>query len=245
MVGFIITRHVVSELTNQYWNESYRTIRKFYPTEMIMIIDDNSNKEFIKVDDDIHLYNCFIIQSEFPKAGEFLPYYYYLKYKLFDKAVILHDSVFFRKWIDFENATDKCLPIWHFNHSLSDNPVQETELLKLLNHSEELVKHYQQRHLWKACFGSQAIVAHDFLCLLEEKYQFTNLLPAITDREKRSQFERIIGCLFAIENTNLVVKPSMFGVIYNYIQWGIPYNVYQEQQGTILNQDLIKVWTER
>lgn len=43
MLGFIITRHIVSELTNQYWNESYSTLRKFYPNEIIMFIDNNSN----------------------------------------------------------------------------------------------------------------------------------------------------------------------------------------------------------
>ena len=48
--GFIITRHVNSEKTNKYWNKCVRCIRKFYPLRKIIIIDDNSNSDFIKAD---------------------------------------------------------------------------------------------------------------------------------------------------------------------------------------------------
>lgn len=245
MLGFIITRHVVSDLTNQYWNESYRTLRKFYPDEIIMFIDDNSNYDYVRLEDDIVLTNCFILQSEHPGAAEFLPYYYYLKYKLFDKAVILHDSVFFRHWIDFNQATDKGYFIWHFNQYPSDSVEDEVGLLKKMNNHEKLVSFYHQKHLWKGCFGAQVVVSHDFLSLLEEKYHFTELLSDIRGRERRSHWERVLGCMFTFENKELSVKPSMFGIIYDYIQWGIPYHVYQEQQGTILNQEVIKVWTTR
>ena len=46
--GFIITRHVNSEKTNQYWNQCVKLIRTFYPLKQIIIIDDNSNQQFIK-----------------------------------------------------------------------------------------------------------------------------------------------------------------------------------------------------
>lgn len=245
MIGFIIIRHVNSELTNKYWNESYRTIRNFYPDSIIMMIDDNSQQEFIRLEEGLVLTNYFIVQSEYHGAAEFLPYYYYLKYKLFDKAVILHDSVFFRKWIDFEGATDKGCFIWHFNQYPSDNAVEEVGLLRQMDHSEALVDMYFKKHLWKGCFGAQTVVSYDFLSFLEKKYHLTRLLPEIRGRERRSQWERILGCLFMMENKDLLTKPSIFGIIYNYIQWGIPYDIYQEQKGTILNQDVIKVWTGR
>lgn len=245
MLGFIITRHVVCGLTNQYWNESYRTLRKFYPHEIIMIIDDDSNYDHVRLEDDVVLTNCFILQSEHPGAAEFLPYYYFLQYKLFDKAVILHDSVFFRHWIDFDKATDKGCFLWHFNQYPSDNVEEEVGLLRHMDHHERLVDLYHQKHLWKGCFGGQTVVSHDFLSFLEEKYCFTRLLSEIRGRERRSHWERVLGCLFSMENNELRSKPSIFGVIYDYIQWGIPYHVYQEQQGTILNQEVIKVWTTR
>ena len=46
--GFIITRHVNSEITNKYWNHAIRCIRRFYPYRKIIIIDDNSNQLFVK-----------------------------------------------------------------------------------------------------------------------------------------------------------------------------------------------------
>ena len=43
--GFVIIRHVDSEITNKYWKKSYECIRKFY-SDPIMIVDDNSNPDF-------------------------------------------------------------------------------------------------------------------------------------------------------------------------------------------------------
>jgi hypothetical protein len=72
--GFIITRHVNSEQTNKYWNHSVKLLRTFYPYRKIIIIDDNSNQNYVKADFDYK--NIQIIQSEFPGRGELLPYYY-------------------------------------------------------------------------------------------------------------------------------------------------------------------------
>ena len=70
----------------------------------IVIVDDNSNYEYVKSEFDYK--NIEIIQSEFPGRGELLPYYYLLKYKFFKNAVIIHDSVFFHKRIPFEKFTN-------------------------------------------------------------------------------------------------------------------------------------------
>jgi hypothetical protein len=48
--GFIVLRHVNSALTNEYWNECVKCIRRFYPQKKIVVIDDNSNKDFVKAD---------------------------------------------------------------------------------------------------------------------------------------------------------------------------------------------------
>ena len=50
--GFIITRHVNSEKTNRYWNHSVKLLRTFYPDKKIVIIDDNSNQNFVKAEFD-------------------------------------------------------------------------------------------------------------------------------------------------------------------------------------------------
>ena len=78
--GFIMTRHVNSATTNNYWNQSIRCIRRLYPDTKIVVIDDNSNYEYITEET---LYKTTIINSEYPKRGELLPYIYFLKKKLF------------------------------------------------------------------------------------------------------------------------------------------------------------------
>ena len=87
-IGFIILRHVNSEATNKYWIHCHECIRKFYPENPILIIDDNSNYSFISEET---FSNTRVIQSEFPKRGELLPYYYYLHNPFADSAVILHE----------------------------------------------------------------------------------------------------------------------------------------------------------
>ena len=39
-IGFIIIRNVISTKTNEYWKECYRCIKKFYPRNRILIIDE-------------------------------------------------------------------------------------------------------------------------------------------------------------------------------------------------------------
>ena len=72
-IGFIMLRHVNNELTNKYWIHCYDCIRKYYPENIILIIDDDSNYEFITIK---QLYKTNIIKNSYPKRGELMPYYY-------------------------------------------------------------------------------------------------------------------------------------------------------------------------
>ena len=76
-----------------------KLIRSFYPFSKIIIIDDNSNYDFVKAD--VEYKNVEFIQSEYPGKGELLPYIYYARHKWFERAVIIHDSVFIHKRIPF------------------------------------------------------------------------------------------------------------------------------------------------
>ena len=74
--GFIMTRHVNSDKTNNYWNLNVKLLNKFYPKKLIVIIDDNSNQTYLK--QLFQLKNILIISSKYPKRGELLPYIYFL-----------------------------------------------------------------------------------------------------------------------------------------------------------------------
>lgn len=235
--GFIITRYVNSEKTNLYWINCYKNIRKFYKNRII-IIDDNSDKEYIQYD--FELENCNIISSEYPKAGEILGYYYYYKYHFFEKAIILHDSTFINKYIDFSKH-DKIKFIWHFKHDW-DNIEEEIHLLKKLN-NEELNNFYYEKDNWVGCYGLQSVIEYSFLKEITKKYNFFHLLKFIHNRNSRMNMERIFAVVLTYHYKDLILNPSIYGIIHHYIHWGYLYDNYLVDNNDHL--DIIKVWTGR
>jgi len=241
--GFIITRHVNSENVNNYWIESYKSIRKYYDYKII-IIDDNSNYSLIKYD--FELINCEIIQSEYKHAGEILPYYYMYKYNLFKKAVIIHDSTFINKYIHFEDIKNVKF-IWHFTHHW-DNDETQLDLLNKLNYNDILSEFHNEKDKWMGCYGVQSVIEYDFLKYIWEKYDFYILVKYINTRDLRMDFERIFGLICNYENKNFD-NPSMYGIIHHYIHWGYTYDSYLKDKYQDSNKldhlDIIKVWSGR
>ena len=229
-VGFIILRHVNSERTNQYWIHSYNCIRQHYPENIIMIIDDNSNYTFIT---DIPLYKTYILNSEYPGRGELLPYFYYLHIKLFDIAVIIHDSVFINKYIDMK--VDSYKIIWDFEHDW-DQLEDEKKMIDIFD-DLELTKFYENKQLWKGCFGGMCVIKHDYLTYVNSKHDISKLLNYVTNRYCRSSFERIIGCLL---NQPLKTE-TLLGDIMKYCPWGILFE-YKNEYSQL---PIIKVWSGR
>jgi hypothetical protein len=251
--GFIITRHVNSEQTNNYWNHSVKLINTFYPNTKIIIIDDNSNQDLVKAE--FEYPNVQIIQSEFPGRGELLPYYYYIKNKFFDNAVIIHDSVFIHKKINFEKLEHfNVIPLWHFDAD-KENVDNTVRIAKYLKNSYNICDKIRinevkllgmSNDIWYGCFGCQSFINHNFLLSLENKYSLTNMISGVLCRKDRCCLERIIGCIFFTENPKIIYQKSIFGKILKYLKFGYTFNEYQNnlKKGTIL-RPVIKVWTGR
>lgn len=253
--GFIITRHVNSEQTNRYWNQCVKLIRTFYPLRQIIIIDDNSNQEFIKAD--FNYKNLTIIQSEYPKRGELLPYYYYLKYKWFPNAVIIHDSLFIHKRMSFEKFSMPVIPLWHHKYDkenlnniirIASSLRNNRFLLNKINKKDEMVINLGiTNDKFNLCFGGQCYIKLGFLEMLENKYSISNLVHVIHNRTDRCALERVLGLLFCEEFPKLVKLNSLFGDImkqprafsYNYDD----YNNDLNQKKVI--HPFVKVWTGR
>jgi hypothetical protein len=229
-IGFIILRHVNNELTNKYWIKCVNSIRQYYPENNILIIDDNSNYEYIT---EHTLYKTTILNSEYPKRGELLPYYYYLHNKLFDTAVIIHDSVFINKYIDM--SVEKYKLLWEFEHDW-DQIEDETRMIDVFN-DLELKKFYENKDLWKGCFGCMSIITHDYLSHVNNKYDISKLLDLVLHRYNRCSFERVIACLLQKEGE----KETLLGNIMTYCDWGINFNDIDRYE----NLPLIKCWTFR
>ena len=228
--GFIVLRHVNSEKSNKYWINCINCIRQFYPENKILIIDDNSNYSFIK---DEKLYKTTIINSEYHKRGELLPYYYYLHNKLFDIAIIIHDSVFINKYIDF--SVDKYKLLWEFEHDW-DQIRDETRMINCFN-NKELLNFYENKNLWKGCYGGMSIITYDFLTYINSKYDISKLLNYVLNRDNRMSFERVIGCILQKEGD----KNTLLGNIHEYCKWGLSFDEIDDYK----HLPLIKCWTGR
>jgi hypothetical protein len=250
--GFIITRHVNSEKTNEYWNNSVKCLKMFYPNKKIIIIDDNSNYDYVK--SDYEYKNVIIIQSEYPGRGELLPYYYFYKNKFFQNAVILHDSVFIHKRIHFEKMVDiDVLPFWHFNPD-NENYINSLYLSSKLNNNYQInqyltnnsVKILGAQNEWHGCFGAQSYINYSFLNHIVNKYALFNLLDVVKCRMDRCCLERIIGILFSKEKKNKNII-SLLGNIHSYQNFSYTFDNYKNDFyiKKKIPKLVVKVWTGR
>lgn len=251
--GFIITRHVNSEKTNRYWNQSIKLIRTYYPLKQIIIIDDNSNQDFIQAD---HSYkNITIIQSEYPGRGELLPYIYYLRYKWFPKAIILHDSLFIHRRIPFEKFSMPVLPLWHHLYD-KENLYGLLHIASVLNNNYNLIQKLNgneinilglNKNSFNLCFGGQSFIQLSFLEKIQHKYNLNALVNVVTNRTERCAFERIIGLLFCEEFKQLINIKSLFGDILNkHKALKYDYDEYiNDLKQNKIPYPFVKVWTGR
>lgn len=253
--GFILLRHVNSVQTNRYWNRAVKCIHAYYPLKQIVIIDDNSNSAYLQ-----YTHNCInaritVIKSEFHGRGEILPYYYFLKTKFFQNAIIIHDSVFFHKRINFEilvNNNTQVKPLWFFypDKENIDRSMQLTQTLtnshgiqQKINMISSVLAMPDQK--WYGCFGCQCFINHNFLLKIEKIYNISKLVNVVKTRADRCCLERILGCIMFTNYINSTNK-SIFGNIMKYQTWGYTYDKYiSDTSNNKFVAQVIKVWTGR
>jgi hypothetical protein len=208
-----------------------------------MIVDDNSNYEFVVPHSSFMFNNCFIIQSEFPGRGEILAYYYFYRFHLFEKAIVLHDSTFLQGTIDSETDSDIAF-LWTFPHHFNDAE-KETELIDSLSNSENILTVHRSSNRWTGCFGVQSVISYSFLQKIVTTYDFFRLMDKIRSRNERYHLERIFASLcFSLCPT----IPILYGDIFIYYKgWGYQWEQYQQDKLTRENSHLpiVKVWTGR
>jgi hypothetical protein len=213
--GFIITRHVNNESANKIWISCITQIRKFYPDILIVIIDDNSNYEFISYPDNF-LNNCIVIDSEYKGSGELLPYYYFYHNKWFKKAIYIHDSVDINGQIDISEINNIKF-LWYFNSEqvFKERPHIE-EFLGYLNYSDELLNLFHSND-WIGCFGVMCIINHDYLKHIADKYNLFILLNHIKSRIQRMALERVFSLICYHDKEIDKNNTSMYGYFYTYL----------------------------
>jgi len=239
-IGFIMVRCITNKLTAQYWYKSYLSIRKLYRFTPIVIIDDNSNQKFVDTNLESTLSNCRIIKSDHPASGEILGYFYYLKYKWFKKAIIIHDSVFIQNKINFDSCKNVKF-LWQIDTKAYDNVSLETKLLKKLG--GPYLKFYEQKN-WKGCFGVMSVIEHDFLRKLSPIFK---LVDSIKTRFDRMCMERIFAVACFYHYPELMSDTSIMGSIHSFpLGWGYHYRQFEKDTKIRRNfPPLVKVWTGR
>ena len=243
-VGFIVTRCVRKAEQNMLYRECYESIRKFHPGLKIIFIDDNSNKEVLE---EFPMENVEIIQSEYPAAGEYLPYWYLLQRKMFKKAIILQDSMILNRGISYEGVDD-----FKFIFEFTPDRQELDEVTALINSSSkpsELRSLYDTNN-WVGCWGSTMVITSDFLQKVEETLQISAWSRIINTRSMRMGLERGIA-LACIYTRGGNADNSLFGSIYDTQTWKDPelnskhsLDMYMKDK-TRIKDPIIKIWNGR
>lgn len=236
-------RHVCSKATNLYWKESYRCIRQWYPEAPIVIIDDSSHRDFLV--EDIVTTRCTVIYDHSHKgSAELLPYYYFHLLHPFDTAVIIHDSVFLQRHIDFSlEANESCRFLWNFPHWYDDEIFDWIHnVYSTLPNPDRFTNLYHRKDAWQGCFGVMSVIRWNFLDQIQAKEDlFGHWLQVVKTRNDRHALERAISLVFTEYEPGM--KQALFGNIYDYIRWGVTFQEYLTQDFS--DKPVMKVWTAR
>ena len=195
-VGFIVTRCVKKAEHNILYQDCYAAIRKFHPDLKIVFIDDNSDKSVLE---EIPMVNVEIIQSDYPAAGEFLPYYYLLTRRLFSKAIILQDFMILNTRVPHETVNDYMF----FYYALCAKDIfcycyQFTlfkELLKTTKVPDALEDFYNNEPSPQSCWGTCLIMTLNFLQEIEDKVGILQWKSIINNRDYRMALENAMGLI--------------------------------------------------
>lgn len=249
-LGFVILRHVNSKITDLYWKESYAAIRRLYPVEPIMIVDDSSDKKWLR--EDVVLTNCTVLYDvEHRGCAELLPYYYAHRLRPAQRVVILHDGVFLHRPLELSWTEEIGIQfLWRIPHYYDDTIQTEIhELIDALPEGErEHVRsmYYHTKANWTGMFGVMSVIDITWLDEVEKRFSlFTRWFPVLKNREYRCALERVFG-LVAYYHLRSRVKAPMFGLIGESLKWGITFMEYlQEYEGYREAQPIMKVWSGR
>lgn len=216
-VGFIIPSFCRTEQHLDVLKYCIKSIRKFYPNNKIIIIND-----FSLIDISIPFINDLninIVMSTQKGAADISTYKYFYNNKLFDIAVIIQDSMFFENKVDILDKVENVLPLWHaINHRIEwdttivpRNQIPDIYKNEIKTHSENIITHikkilgdteftryalnlYKQKERWSVTFGPSTIISHKFLTELQEK---TNILTLFSQLKTNWQ-RRIAESVFSL-----------------------------------------------
>lgn len=242
--GFIIPSYCSNEIHLFQLKRCINSIRKFHNGIKIIIIDDYSE---INLSKNLSEYdNILILLSTIKSAGDMSTYKIFLDNPIFQKAVIMQDSMTLEKELDIEKI-DTISYLWYFtNHRLHWHIIEEPQneynikkgikvhddaIIDIINNyilnikfKEFAQKIYFDKNKWSGCFGCLSIIDYDFLKVLDEKTGIINLLLNFNNNRLR----RVAESIFA-----LAVKYVLGDEIFEKAYDGLYYDGINEPNGRI------------
>jgi hypothetical protein len=241
--SIVLLRHARTPVQDQLWKKCYASIREFHPDTPVIIISDNST---IPITDSLS--NTTLIESEFPGAGELLPYYYFLKHHWTERIVFLHDSMLLIKPLNFaEIEKYPARFLWHFSDHQWDDDKVILPFLSELKNSETLVPMFRNKAAWDGCFGVASTITYNFLSQLNDKYDFfTQLTNRVRTRDHRMAMERAFAVAVFCEAPFPRNERSLCGCIHDMpFRWS---TITEDKIATlkrIYPYSIIKTWHGR
>lgn len=206
-IVFVILRCVRAADQNRLWKRAVASVREFYPTNQIIVIDDNSTHAEAS-DDGIP-----VIQSEFPGAGEVLPYHYFLKHRWAERMVFIHDSMLLKRTFTEQELLQSNRFLWHFDIHRWDND----RMINSIMDTPELIAYNSNKEVWWGCFGATMLVSYDTLSAIEKRYgMIQRCIARISTRPGRMAFERILAILMFKEGAVSKESCSINGNIFEH-----------------------------
>jgi hypothetical protein len=212
-IGFILLRCVRKVEDNLLWKTCYQRIRQFY-SYPILVVSDHCRPEILETD--FPTVNTQFVESPADLSGsaEILPYYFFYHLHPFDRAIVIHDSMFFRTYFDFGavHLVDVIF-LWEFG-SLSDHHQYEIELLQTTADASTSLAIFNSRQ-WSGCNGGAAMITWDCVKNLEESFHFLIWTTYLNRRrEYRNSFERAFAILCYRISATIKDHTSLFGHLY-------------------------------
>jgi len=232
-VGFIVTRCVRKAVHNRQYRDCYEAIRRFHPGMKIIFID-SSNKEVLE---EYPMENVEVIESENREGGDYLPYWYLLKRKMFKKMIYLQDSMILNTRIPYEDVDD-----YKFLYEFTPDRHELNEVNALIDSSskENELRQLYHSNNWVGCFGCTMVITFDFLQRVEDTLQISRWNTIINNKKMRMGFERgiAIACIFTKGRNE---SNSLFGSIYDTQSVKYTSGMNEEDRQRITDP-IIKVW---
>lgn len=239
---FVITRRVDDEIQDQYWKLCCTSIRTFWPTSRIVIVDNGSP---FKTEHPCKLFpNCELIESRLTGSRFWSAFHYLLLRNDYEKAFVIHDGTIFHEKVDVSSISDVKY-VWHFSNHNCDNAYVFRHFAETLNHTNELKETYSKQE-WVGSMGAMCVITRKALEHLETTYGLSRLSDMLGGNHYAQEYERLFGVLCHREFPSIRESPSLFGDCFGEKSvYALSFKEYTENTEKYKKYAVLKVYGRR